>query len=146
MDGNHENAADTYGVALAALMTYSPPIRIGSSVMMGFLSHLRTLIHNNMGQISYLDCDDRNAIVHFDEALRLSKLTSPFRIGDAGKLEIATFASNLARTYWMIGNVYNDSCASTLLGGPSFAIVMPPTRAPRCRVCSPQHWSLALPT
>lgn len=108
MDGNHENAADTYGVALAALMTYSPPIRIGSSVMMGFLSHLRTLIHNNMGQISYLDCDDRNAIVHFDEALRLSKLTSPFRIGDAGKLEIATFASNLARTYWMIGNVYND--------------------------------------
>lgn len=110
MDGNHESAAGTYGQALAAIMTNSPPIRIRSGVVtMSFLSHVQALIHNNMGQISYLDCDDRNTAAHFDAALRLSKLASPFIIGNTGKLEIATFASNLARTHWMTGNVYNES-------------------------------------
>jgi tetratricopeptide (TPR) repeat protein len=108
MDGNHENATDTYSLALAALRTYSPPLRISSAATISFLSHIRTLIHNNMGQICYLDCDDHNALAHFDEALRLSKQVSHFKIGNEWNLEVATFASNLARTHWMTGNIFND--------------------------------------
>lgn len=107
-DGDHESAAESYGQALAALTQNWSPLLIASEAVMSCLSHIRTLVHNNLGQICYLDGDDRSALCHFRTALQLSKQV---QIGVEDKewtLMIATIGSNLARTQWMTGDVRSE--------------------------------------
>ena len=107
-DGDHESAADTYGLALAALTRLWSPSIIGSEAVVSCLSRIRTLIHNNLGQIRYLNGDDNNALFHFDTALQLSKQVVHFGDEQEWTLTVATFASNLARTQWMIGDLHSE--------------------------------------
>ena len=106
--GDHESAAEAYGLALAALTKLWSPVLIGSEAVMSCMSHIRALIHNNLGQIRYLDGDDHNTVFHFDTALHLSKQVVHYEDEEEWTLTVATFASNLARTQWMTGDLYNE--------------------------------------
>lgn len=103
--GNYDAAADSFGQALAALTKNWSRDLIGSDVVLSCLSHIRALIHNNLGHIRYIDGDDLNALFHFEAALELSLYV--VHVGDEREwaLTKATFASNFARTKWMTGDV-----------------------------------------
>lgn len=107
-DGDHESAAEAYGLALSALTKNWSPILIASEAVISCLSHIRTLVHNNLGQIRYLDGDDRSALFHFHTALQLSKQVKIGVEDEEWTLMIATIGSNLARTQWMTGDFDNE--------------------------------------
>ena len=105
--GDHESASEAYGLALGALTKQQWTLLSGSESVMSCLAHIRALVHNNLGQISYLDCDECNALSHFTSALRFSKEVVHIDDETEWMLTTATLTSNLARTVWMTGDVFN---------------------------------------
>jgi tetratricopeptide (TPR) repeat protein len=106
--GNFESAADSYGLALAALTKQWSLAFLGSDFVLSCLSRIRALVHNNLGHIRYIGGDDQNALYHFETAFELSKQVRHFDDMQEWALTVATLGSNLARTQWMIGDLRND--------------------------------------
>ena len=103
--GDLEPAAGAYGQALRSLSRSWSAGLIMKDLWMSSLCHIRTLIHNNLGQIRYTQADDRNALFHFQTALELSREVI---LGENDQeywaLTTATIYSNVARTKWMMGD------------------------------------------
>ena len=112
--GDHESATDAYGLVLAALTKHQSTEFIGSDSVMSCVTHIRSLVHNNLGQISYLDCDECNALSHFASALKFSKQVVHFEDEGEWSLTLATLASNVSRTMWMTGDVFNADLDTNL--------------------------------
>ncbi|KAI2494060.1 hypothetical protein MHU86_20464 [Fragilaria crotonensis] len=112
--GDHESATEAYGLALGALSKRQWTLLSDSESVLSCLAHIRTLVHNNMGQISYLDCDECDALSHFTSALASSKQVDFFDDEVEWMLTTATLTSNLARTLWMTGDVFNADLDTNL--------------------------------
>ena len=77
------------------------------------LVHLGMLVHNNMGQISYLNRAEGLALSHFESALVFAKHIAANDAPKELQLDTATVLSNWCRARWMSGDV-NEHVYSAL--------------------------------
>ena len=113
-EGDHESAIESYVYAITALSKPRSPSLVDLDAMNSCVWYTMTLIHNNLGQISYLDCDEENALTHFKTSLEFSKKVIHVDEETDWMQIVATVTSNLSRTLWMTEDFSSDSLDSNL--------------------------------
>jgi tetratricopeptide (TPR) repeat protein len=114
-EGNHESASDSYGRALTAISQVTTGNNVLSKSLFSGISHIGSLIHNNLGYIAYHEGDEHSALCHFENSLSLCKQVTQFIDEKEWTLTVATIASNFARTQWMFGDLRSQTLSSLLL-------------------------------
>jgi|EP00521_Asterionellopsis_glacialis_P002526 tetratricopeptide (TPR) repeat protein len=72
-------------------------------------AHLGMLIHNNLGQINYVEGDQATALENFIAALTWAKQINGLGNDNEYRLSVASILSNCCRTQWMTTNTSDDS-------------------------------------
>ena len=99
-----DDAMEHYSLSLQALSQSSG--HLGST--MDLISHLGMLVHNNMGQISYIEDDEEHSVLHFEAAVFWAKQTNGGQEKD-NTLLLGTVLSNYCRSQWIHDNVDEDT-------------------------------------
>ena len=102
-----DGAMENYSLALEILSNNS---NVGHpSATLDRAAHLGMMLHNNMGQISYIEDDEENSVLHFESAVFWAKQIFGVSENQGYSLMLGTVLSNYCRTQWIHGNVDEET-------------------------------------
>jgi len=102
-----DEAMENYSLALDILSRNTNAEH--PTATMNRVSHLGMMIHNNSGQICYVEDDEENSMLHFEAAVFWAKQIYGVSEDQDYTLIFGTILSNYCRSQWIHGNVDEDT-------------------------------------
>lgn len=101
-----DEAMENYSIALEILSRNNTG---HPSATMNRIAHIALMIHNNMGQICYIEDDEENSMLHFEAAVFWAKQIFGATQEREYTVMFGTVLSNYCRSQWIHGNVDDDT-------------------------------------